>query len=155
MKAERGTIVTIHYDLTDAEGTVLDSSKGGEPLSYLHGYGSIVKGLERELEGREPGQKTEVTLAPEDAYGERSPEAMMEVPRSEFPEGMEPEPGMTVQADTPGGAVYLQVNGVTEDQVTLDGNHPLAGKTLHFDVEVTDVRAATDAEEEKARGHDH
>ncbi len=152
MKAERGTIVTIHYDLTDTEGTVLDSSKGGEPLSYLHGYGNIVKGLEQELEGAEPGYISQVTVEPEDAYGERTPDAMIEVPRSEFPEGMEPEPGMTVQADTPGGAMYLQITGVTEDRVTLDGNHPLAGKRLHFDVEVTDVREAT--EEEKPPDHD-
>ncbi len=150
MKAVHGNVVTIEYTLTDDEGRVLDASEGRAPLEYLHGYDNIIPALENTLDSLEAGRTASVTIAPEEAYGERDPNAVFEVPREDFPEEMELGPGMRVSAQTPKGQIALTVVEVTEDKAVLDGNHPLAGMTLHFDVEVTDVREAT--EEELAQG---
>lgn len=153
MKIAQGTVVSLHYSLSDQDGTFFDSTEGREPLSYLHGYGNIIPGLERELEGAEPGYTGRITVPPEEAYGERNPEAVFEVGNEQLPPDFEPKPGMVVQAQTPEGVVQVTVDEVTDSGVVLDANHPLAGKTLNFDVEVADVREAT--EEEKQHGHVH
>jgi FKBP-type peptidyl-prolyl cis-trans isomerase SlyD len=153
MRITRGKVVSLSYVLRGAEGDVLDRSETGEPLEYLHGYGNIVPGLERALEGEGPGFASRVTVAPEEGYGEVNPEAVFEVPRDRFAPGAKLAPGVEVYAKTPEGTVPLRVVSVSDQNAVLDANHPLAGKDLHFEVEVTAVREAT--EEEIAHGHAH
>jgi FKBP-type peptidyl-prolyl cis-trans isomerase SlyD len=149
-----GSVVTIHYTLKNADGDVLDSSVGGEPMDYLHGAENIVPGLEKELAGRTVGDRVEATVAPAEGYGERSGPEPQPVPRSSFPDDADLEEGMQVFARGPDDQTFaLWVVGVDEDSVVLDHNHPLAGETLHFDVEVKGVRPAT--EEEVQHGHPH
>lgn len=147
------TVVQFNYTLTNDAGETLDQSQG-EPLTYLHGHHNIILGLEKALEGKEAGDKLVVTVKPEDAYGEYMKEAVQEVPRSNF-QGVDTiEVGMQFQSQTEDGHVMLvTVKDVTEDTVVVDGNHPLAGQALTFDVEIVDVRAAND--EEIAHGHAH
>ncbi len=153
MKAAPGMVVSMHYTLTDDTGDVLDSSRGGEPFSYLHGHNNIIPGLEKALEGTEAGFKSKVTVAPAEGYGEKNAEAVFEAPREHFPPDMKLEIGARVYADGPNGPITLTVVKLTESGAVLDANHPLAGKTLHFDVEITTVRSAT--AEELAHGHVH
>lgn len=153
MKAARGMVVTMHYTLTDDSGAVLDSSQGGNPLAYLHGHGNIIPGLEKALEGVTAGFKSKVTVAPTEGYGESDPESVFEAPREHFPPDMQIEPGQRVHAEGPNGPITLTVVELTETGAILDANHPLAGKTLHFDVEVVTVRPAT--AEEMTHGHVH
>ncbi len=148
-----GTVVTIHYTLRDSDGHVIDSSSDGEPLCYLHGADNIVPGLERELNGRRVGDRIQAVVAPEDGYGTRSGPEPQEVPRSAFPEDADLEEGMQVVANGPDGSFPLWVVDVDQERVIVDHNHPLAGVTLHFDVEVAGVRAAT--ADEKQHGHPH
>jgi FKBP-type peptidyl-prolyl cis-trans isomerase SlyD len=154
--AER-TVVTIHYTLTDASGKILDSSQGpedNEPLSYLHGSGTIVPGLEEALLGKSEGDQVKVTIGPEGAYGNREESLVEKLPRNEFPDG-EVEVGMHFRAHGPHGARVLTVVALDADTVTVDGNHPLAGATLNFDVKVVGVREAT-KEDLHGSGHgDH
>ena len=146
-------VVSIHYTLTDDSGTVLDSSRDSDPLVYLHGANNIIPGLENELTGKTAGASLKVSVAPEDAYGEHTPEAIQSVPRSAF-EGIEDiQPGMQFQTEGPQGVQVVVVTEVSDDAITVDANHPLAGKTLHFDVSIEDVRMATP--EEVAHGHVH
>jgi FKBP-type peptidyl-prolyl cis-trans isomerase SlyD len=154
MQIAQKTVVTIHYTLTDAKGEVLDSSeepKGGEPLSYIHGLGMIVPGLEAALLGKSAGEQVKVTVAPEEGYGPRLPGLVQKVSRDEFPDG-DLEVGMRFRSHGPGGARILTVAALDDDTVTLDANHPLAGATLNFDVKVMSVREAT---EEELRGQGH
>jgi len=153
MKASPGMVVSMHYTLTDDSGDVLDSSRGGEPFSYLHGHNNIIPGLEKALEGTEAGFKSKVTVAPAEGYGEKNAEAVFEAPREHFPPDMKLEIGARVYADGPNGPITLTVVKLTETGAVLDANHPLAGKTLHFEVEITTVRSAT--AEELAHGHVH
>ncbi|HXH04703.1 MAG TPA: peptidylprolyl isomerase [Candidatus Competibacteraceae bacterium] len=153
MKATAGMVVSMHYTLTDDQGEVIDSSRGGEPFAYLHGHGNIISGLEQALEGAEAGFHEQITVAPEDGYGEYLQQAVFEVPRDQFPQGEDIEVGMRVHGEGPQGVMAFTVVGLTEYGVILDGNHPLAGKTLHFDVEVLEVRQAT--RQELAHGHVH
>lgn len=153
MKAASGMVVSMHYTLTDDSGDVLDSSRGGEPFSYLHGHNNIIPGLEKALEGTEAGFKSKVTVAPAEGYGEKNAEAVFEAPREHFPPDMKLDIGARVYADGPNGPITLTVVKLTESGAVLDANHPLAGKTLHFDVEITTVRTATT--EELAHGHVH
>jgi len=153
MKAAPGMVVSMHYTLTDDSGDVLDSSRGGDPFSYLHGHNNIIPGLEKALEGTEAGFKSKVTVAPAEGYGEKNAEAVFEAPREHFPPDMKLEIGARVYADGPNGPITLTVVKLTETGAVLDANHPLAGKTLHFDVEITTVRSAT--AEELAHGHVH
>lgn len=153
MKTARDTVVTMHYTLTDDNGEVLDSSANSDPLTYLHGHGNIVPGLESALDGAEVGHKSKVSVAAENGYGERNPELVFEAPREHFPPTMTLTPGERVYAEGPSGPISFSVVNLTETGAVLDANHPLAGKTLHFDVEVVRVRAAT--EEEIAHGHVH
>jgi len=142
--AER-SFVTIHYTLTDPAGKVLDSSEGpdgAEPLSYLHGDGMIVPGLEAELLGKSEGDHIKVTIGPEGGYGLRQDSLVQQISRDEFPEG-EVEIGMHFRAHTPQGPRMLTVVATDADTITVDGNHPLAGTTLNFDVKVLSVREPT------------
>jgi FKBP-type peptidyl-prolyl cis-trans isomerase SlyD len=153
MKTIAGRVVAMHYTLTDDSGEVLDSSAGGEPLAYLHGHNNIVVGLEKALEGAEAGFKSRVIVAPAEGYGEKNLKAIFEEPRASFSPDMKLEPGMQIQGDGKHGPVAFTVIALTDTGVMLDGNHPLAGKTLHFDVEVVKVRKAT--ADELAHGHVH
>ena len=147
------SVVTIHYTLTDDAGEVLDNSRDSDPMVYLHGASNIIPGLEKELTGKTTGATLKVTVSPEEGYGEHSPEAIQKVPRSAF-EGVEDiQPGMQFQTEGPQGVQVIIVAEVSENEVTIDANHPLAGKTLHFDVSVEAVRDATP--EELDHGHAH
>jgi len=152
MKTADDMVVTLNYTLTDDNGVVLDSSAEGMPLSYLHGHGNIIPGLERALEGADVGFKSQVTVPAVEGYGEKDPKAVFEAPRDQFPPDMDIAPGMLVTSEGGQGSP-LTIVEVSDSVVVLDGNHPLAGKTLHFEVEVVDVRAAT--EEELSHGHVH
>ena len=147
MKITKNTVVEFEYTLKDKDGNVIDSSEGREALQYLQGAGNIIPGLEKEMEGLGVGDKKHVEVAPEEGYGVSDPDLVIEVPRSsiQFPGTI--ELGMRFHAqDANGGIHAFSVVGVTDEKIKLDGNHPLADKTLFFDVEVKSVRAATDAE---------
>ncbi len=154
MQVTKHAHVSFAYTLTSTDGTVLDKSPDGEPLGYVHGTSSIIPGLETALEGKSSGEKIQVTVAPEDAYGERDDTLVHSVPRDRFDAKVDIEPGMQVTASGPDGDLAMVVVAVGDAEVTLDANHPLAGESLRFDVEIVDVRAAT-AEELSAGPHDH
>jgi len=146
-------VVTIDYTLKNAQGEVLDSSEGQEPLVYLHGAENIVAGLERELEGKAVGDSLDTVVSPEDGYGVRNEELIAAVPREMFESDMAIEVGMSFQAETDQGVQVVNVVAVNDEEVTVDGNHPLADEALHFDVTVRDIREAT--AEELEHGHVH
>jgi FKBP-type peptidyl-prolyl cis-trans isomerase SlyD len=152
MQVADNTVVSIDYTLTNDAGEVLDSSKGAEPLSYIHGTGQIISGLENALAGKQEGDSLKVRLAARDAYGERDESKVMTASRAQFG-GDEPEVGLQVRSDGPDGSQVLRIVAVEADVVTLDGNHPLAGMPLTFDVTVVGVRAAT--KQELKHGHAH
>lgn len=154
MQIANNTVVTIDYTLTDDDGTVLDSSVGGEPLAYIHGQGNIIPGLEEALEGLSEGDAVDITVLPEKGYGPRSEDLLQAVPRERFETDDEIEVGMMFHTPTPdGGMRVVRVVDVSPDHVTIDGNHPLAGVTLNFSVRITGVREAT--AEELDHGHVH
>jgi len=153
MSITRDQVVSIHYTLKNDAGEVLDRSAGGEPLTYLHGHGNLIPGLERELAGKSAGDKLQVTIAPADAYGEYDPQLVQRVPRRTLKGLADIRVGTRLQAQTEQGARAVTVTQIVGDMVTLDGNHPLAGNTLHFEVEVAEVRAATEVE--LSHGHVH
>ncbi len=143
MKISDKMAVSIHYTLTNSAGEKLDSSRGEEPMVYLQGYGQIITGLENALKGKEIGDKFNTTIAPADAYGELREDMLKVVPMSMF-EGMDKvEVGMQFHADANQGVDVVTVTKIDGDQVTIDGNHPMAGEALTFDVEVMDIRPAT------------
>ena len=146
-------VVLIDYTVTDTQGNLIDSSDGGEPLAYLHGFSNIIPGLEKALEGLKAGDTFAVDVEAADAYGEYRDEMVQEVPRSAFHGVDQIEPGMVFHAQGPHGPVEVTVTQVSAEQVTIDGNHPLAGKGLKFSGAVLEVRDAT--EEEVAHGHAH
>ncbi|MBB1088163.1 peptidylprolyl isomerase [Lysobacter sp. SG-8] len=146
-------VASFHYTLTNDDGEVIDSSSGKAPLSYLHGAGNIVAGLEKALLGKKSGDTLKVDVAPEEGYGIRHDGLVQQVPLEAFQGVEQVQPGMQFQAQTGQGPVLVTVTEVGAENVTVDGNHPLAGQTLHFDVEVTDVREATD--DEQQHGHAH
>lgn len=150
--AER-SVASFHYTLTNDAGDVLDSSEGREPLAYLHGVGNIVPGLEREMAGHVAGDSFSVDVAPEDGYGNYIDELVQVVPRKSFEGVADLAVGMQFQAQTGQGPIAVVVTEIEGDDVTVDGNHPLAGETLHFAVEIVDVRAAS--AEELQHGHVH
>ncbi len=147
-------VVTIHYKVSDSESDeVIDSSENAEPMTYLHGAQNIIPGLEQALEGKAVGDELEVVVEAADAYGERSDDRIQQVPMEAF-QGMEKvESGMAVTAQTDQGQINLVITEVNGEMVTVDANHPLAGKSLKFEVSVEDVRDAS--EEEMAHGHVH
>ncbi|GEM90702.1 MULTISPECIES: peptidylprolyl isomerase [Oceanithermus] len=149
MNASKDKVVTIAYTLT-VEGETVDQGE----LAYIHGHQQIIPGLEKEIEGRAAGESFEVTVAPEEAYGERNEEGVQVVPRSAFPDDAKVEVGEQFYAqDDQGNPLPLTVTKVEGEDVTVDFNHPLAGKTLNFAVEIKEVRDATP--EELAHGHVH
>lgn len=145
--------VSIHYILTNGAGEELDNSRNEEPMTYLHGFGQIIPGLENALKGKKVSDKFKVTIAPEDAYGERSDDMLQTVPMDMFADADKVEVGMQFHADASNGVSVVTVTNVADDEVTIDGNHPLAGETLTFDVEVMDIRPAT--EDELSHKHVH
>ena len=153
MQVADNTAVSIHYTLTNDEGEVLDSSRDNEALVYLHGGGNIVSGLENALEGKVAGDKFNVRIAAEDAYGELQDDMIQVISRDMFEGIDEIEVGMQFHADVSYGTGVVTVVAIADDEITIDGNHPLAGLALTFDVEVLEVRAAT--EEEASHGHIH
>jgi FKBP-type peptidyl-prolyl cis-trans isomerase SlyD len=153
VQVTKNTVVAIDYTLKDNEGQVIDSSAGREPLSYLHGNGAIIPGLERELEGKQVGDSLRVTVAPEDAYGERNETLRQEMPHDRFGDVENLSVGMQFKVDSNAGPLVITVVDINDEAVTVDGNHPLAGLPLNFDVTVRDVRPATP--EELAHGHVH
>lgn len=153
MKIAPQCVVSFHYTLHDDDGRLLDQSGGERPLVYLHGFGSLIDGLERVLEGHEPGDVLNVAIEAAEAYGEHLPELVQEVPRSLFPDPDAVVPGMSFEGETDDGAQSVRVLAVRGDTVTIDANHPLAGQRLSFHVEVVDVRRAT--EDELRHGHVH
>src|SRR5947209_4903421 len=151
MQIAKDKVVSIDYTLTGPEGAVIDTSKGREPLAYLHGAGNIIPGLESELEGRSAGEEVKVTVPPEKGYGVRNEELVQSVPRDRFRGVPEIQPGMQFQAQTPQGPRLVTVVGADQSTVKVDANHPLAGVPLTFDVKVVDVRDASP--EELTHGH--
>ncbi|MCK6526101.1 peptidylprolyl isomerase [Myxococcota bacterium] len=153
-RISRNTVVRFDYSLRDPGGELIDSSERDEPLTYLHGHGQIVPGLERALDGRGVGDTFDVVVAAAEGYGVYDPTRMVRVPRSEVPAGVQLAPGQPVQArDERGHVIDFVVAQVGETEVVLDGNHRLAGVDLHFHVDILEVRAAT--AEELAHGHAH
>lgn len=146
-------VVSIHYTLTDNKGTELDSSRGGEPLQYLEGAGNIIPGLEREVQAMKVGDKKKVKVPAKEAYGEKRDDMVIEVPRTQFPSDLKIAVGDRFRGGADHHAPMFTVLSVEADKVKLDGNHPLAGQELNFDVEVTEARAATS--EEVSHGHAH
>jgi FKBP-type peptidyl-prolyl cis-trans isomerase SlyD len=153
MEITQQRVVYIHYTLTNDAGEVLDSSRGAEPLAYLHGAGNIIPGLENALAGKHAGDKLNVRVEPAQGYGERDDQLIQTVPRRAFQGIADIQPGMSFHAQSSNGPMRVVVTRVAGDMVTVDGNHPLAGEHLNFDVEIADVRAATD--EELGHGHVH
>ena len=154
MHVANNTVVVIDYTLTNDAGEVVDSSKGGEPLAYIHGIGQIIPGLENALEGKQAGDDVSVTVAPADGYGDYNEGLIQVVPRDMFQGVDTVEPGMQFHAQGPNGEmVVVTVAAVEEDSITVDGNHPLAGVQLNFAVEIMDVRDAS--QEEIDHGHVH
>ena len=152
MTVENGKVVSFHYTLTNAQGDVLDQSQE-HPMPYLHGAGNIIPGLEKELAGKKVGDKLTVNVPAAEAYGEYHEQLVNDVPREAFQGVDQIEPGMQFQANTPEGVQVITVKAVSGETVTVDANHPLAGQDLNFDVEIVEVREAT--EEESAHGHVH
>jgi FKBP-type peptidyl-prolyl cis-trans isomerase SlyD len=153
LKVMDGQVVSMDYNL-HIDGQLVDSSKGGDPLDYLHGAGNIIPGLESELDGMAVGESKRVIVSPADGYGEHDPEAYMEVPRGEFPAEIPLEIGTQLQLQNEDGhPMYARIDEINDDTVVLDFNHPLAGKELHFDVTIVAVREPTT--EELDHGHVH
>lgn len=150
MKIDDERLVSLEYELKDPQGTVLDDS-GEEPYEYIQGTESILPGLEAALEGAEPGDTFTVTLPPEKAFGERQDDLMARVPRERFKEGQELAVGMRFSGQVEGEEQIFTIAGIEGDQVTLDANHPLAGMTVTFEVEIKDVREATEQEIARVR----
>lgn len=143
----------MHYTLRNQEGTTLDTSVGRQPLVYLHGVGALIPGLETKLNDKVAGDKLNAVVPPDEAYGQISQDLLHKVPKSGFVGDEELIEGMQVQLDTEHGPRIAVVSKISGDEVTLDLNHPLAGVTLHFDVEIVGVRAAS--ADEIAHGHVH
>lgn len=153
MKIENEKVVSINYTLRNDAGEILDTSDGREPLAYIHGMGNIIPGLESQLNGKSAGDSLNVSVAPADGYGEYDLAQVVQVSRSQFEGVPELKIGMQFTASSPEGNQVVTVTNIDNDVVTVDGNHPLAGKVLHFDLSVVDVRDAS--AEELSHGHVH
>jgi FKBP-type peptidyl-prolyl cis-trans isomerase SlyD len=149
MEITKNKVASIHYTLKNTNGEIIDSSAGHEPLTYLHGAGNLIPGMEEGLEGKVTGNKFELAIEPEKGYGTRQEQLIQKLPRTNFPsQGIK----VGMQFQTNKGAV-VTVTHIGLESITVDGNHPLAGEHLHFSVQVMDVRSAT--EEEISHGHVH
>lgn len=149
MQITKHSVASIHYTLTNNEGKILDSSSGREPLTYIHGMGNLIPGMEEGLEGKSVGNKLNLKVSPEKGYGVKNDQMIQQVPRSAFG-NQKIEVGMQFQTNQ-GNVVTVTKVGL--DSITVDGNHPLAGVELNFAVEVMEVRNATP--DEIAHGHVH
>jgi len=146
-------VVHMHYELKNDKGEILDSSKGKEPLAFIQGLGNIIPGLEKELNSKSKGDKVNAVIAPEQAYGMHNKEKVFKVGKNQFNGEGGIEIGMQIQAESNGQMEIGTVEKIEGEEVTLNFNHPLAGQTLHFDVEIMEIREAT--EEELSHGHVH
>lgn len=153
MNIQANSVVSIDYTVTDNDGAVIDSSEGRAPLVYLHGFQNIIPGLEKALEGKATGDDFAVEVKSDEAYGPYQAEMVQEVPLSAFQGVDKVEEGMQFTAQSPQGPVHVVVKEVNDENVTIDGNHPLAGKDLNFKGSVVEVREAT--AEELEHGHVH
>ena len=154
MKVGKDKVVLMHYTLKNDAGDVIDSSGGGDPLPFLQGHGNIILGLENALEGSKAGDKWDVSIEPKDGYGLRMQDAIQEIPSSELQGVNEVKVGMQLQSqDQDGNAFLVTVTKVEDDKITVDANHPLAGETLHFSVNIESIRKAE--AEELSHGHVH
>lgn len=153
MKVMQDKVVSLHYTLRGDDGHTIDSSAGGEPLAYVHGNGGLLPALEKELEGCAAGDKLAVRLAAKEGYGERDEALVQVLPRKTLATIGKLKVGTQFHAQVPGGARVMTITAVEKENVTVDGNHPLAGRNLSFEVEVVEVRDAT--AEELAHGHVH
>ena len=153
LKVDDGQVVSLHYTL-HVDGQVVDSSEGREPLQFIQGMGHIIRGLEHKLYDMKIGEKKDVVVAPKDGYGELDPEAIIEVPRVEFPPNVPLEVGIGLELrDDQDNPMYGRIERVDDKNVRLNMNHPLAGKELHFSVQIANLRPAS--EEEVSHGHVH
>lgn len=150
MKVAKGKAVKIHYTLK-SEGETIDSTHNDAPMGYLHGHSNLMPGLEDALEGKELGDKFSIELTPDQAFGPHDPQHMREEPKEQFSQIDELTPGMHLQVKSEQGVQIATIVKISDETVTVDFNHPLAGKTLHFELEVLDVQDATD--EELTKGH--
>jgi len=150
---ETDSVVTVHYTGTLPDGEEFDSSRGGEPMTFLVGHKQMIPGFEEELMGASSGESREFTLPPERAYGERDDDAIQQVSREQFPEDMELKPGMMMAAQTDQGPIPFTISEIDGNEITIDFNHQMAGKTLIFNVEIIEIRDATP--DEIAHGHVH
>ena len=151
---KKNSVVSLSYCLKNSNGVELDSADKNQPFAYLHGMGQMVPGLEKELEGLTIGDKKDVTVSPAEGYGDLNPQLRIEVDRANFPKDADIQPGMQFEGKGDGGTqTVFTVKAVVGDKIHVDGNHPLAGETLHFSIEVTGVRDAT--QEELTHGHAH
>ncbi len=146
MTIEKDKVVSIHYILKGDDGAVIDSSSDGQPLEYVHGRNYLLAKLEEQLTGKNPGDKLNVDLTAKDGYGEYNKDLVAEVPRDQFDDSIEIQEGMAFQAEGPAGMQIVIVKKVSPETITVDANHELAGKNLHFDIEIVDVRDATEDE---------
>jgi FKBP-type peptidyl-prolyl cis-trans isomerase SlyD len=137
-----GSLVSLEYTLTDETGQVIDSSTGKEPLTYIQGAGQIVRGLEQELGGLKVGDRKKVQVKPEEGYGLRDPKAFQEIPKEKIPPDAQKVGAMLMTKSPQGQAIAMRVHEVKDKTVVVDLNHPLAGKTLTFDVKVADIKTA-------------
>lgn len=153
MPIEKNQVVLFHYSVSDEQGNVVENSRGGEPNVYLHGHGGIIRGLEEALEGRDAGESFSATVTPEKAYGPRKVDAMQRVPIKHLIGAKRWKPGMIAQVKTEQGPRHVIVAKVGHKFADVDTNHPMAGKTLTFAIEIIEVRAADP--EEIAHGHAH
>lgn len=153
MEIQKGRVVGMHYTLRDEEGEIIDTSQGREPLVFLQGFGNIIPGLESELEGKKLGDALDVVVEPENGYGLKHEQLIQQVPRAAFEGVDELQIGMQFQAQTEQGPVPIRIVAIEGDEVTIDGNHELAGVRLHFSVSIESIREAS--EEELAHGHAH
>ncbi|MBI9035052.1 MAG: peptidylprolyl isomerase [Bacteroidales bacterium] len=152
MNIAKDMVVAIHYTLKNKNGEIVDSSEGMDPLTYLHGHGHIVPGLEEELEGKNKSDKFEASISAEKGYGMRNDMLVQEVTREMFGD-QELKEGMVFHAESEGHPIMINIVKVDGDKITIDGNHPLAGEDLFFAIEVSDVREAS--KEELEHGHVH
>lgn len=153
MKIAKNKVVAIDYTLTDAKGEVLDRSSEGQPLHYIQGAGNLIPGLERALEGKSAGETLKAQVPHADAYGPRDEDLLQVIPKENFGDISDLKIGMELEAESDDGVRIITVVGIDGDRVTVDGNHPLAGMDLTFDVKILEVRDAT--AEEMSHGHVH
>ena len=153
MPIDKNYVVSFHYTLKNGQGEVIESSADQDPLEYLHGHRNIIPGLERELTGKSVGEKFTATIKPENAYGNYDEGLLQTLSRDEF-EGVDQlQIGMQFEVEDDDGIGLVTVTEINDDEVTIDGNHPLAGEILQFDIEVLEIRDATS--EELTHGHAH